>query len=119
MKTTAYLINVSRGALIDEVALADAVGAGSIAGAALDVLVNEPPPRDNLLLGLRNVIITPHSAFYSEDAIRDVRERAATNVVRSLQGHAPEHVVNDRVLKQPQLRLMTRADDSPSSVRGA
>src|SRR5579862_1254350 len=78
MKPGAYLINTSRGALIDEEALARVVREGRIAGAALDVLAHEPAPADHPLLGLDGVIITPHVAFYSEAAIRDVESRAAS-----------------------------------------
>jgi D-3-phosphoglycerate dehydrogenase len=105
MKPTAYLINTSRGALIDEAALARALREGWIAGAAVDVVEHEPASPDHPLLGLDNIIVTPHAAFYSEEAIRDVRERAASNAAAALRGDVPAHVVNPRVLSQPTCRL--------------
>jgi D-3-phosphoglycerate dehydrogenase len=106
MKPTAYLINTARGALVDEGALGRAIREQWIAGAALDVLTPEPPPSDHPLLGLDNVLVTPHAGFYSEQAIADVQHRAAANVVMALTGRRPEHVVNPDVLAQPNCRLL-------------
>ena len=86
---TAYLINTARGPLIDEDALLDAVQSGQIAGAALDVLAVEPPPPDHPLLHEKQIIITPHIAFYSEAAKHDLRARGAEEVIRALNGEAP------------------------------
>lgn len=108
MKPTAYLINTARGALIDEAALVAALTAGSIAGAALDVLAQEPPPADHPLLHLDNVLVTPHAAFYSEAAITQLTETAATQVAQALRGESPAHIVNPSVLTQPNCRLGTR-----------
>lgn len=94
MKPTAFLINAARGALIDEDALLSAARSGQIAGAALDVLSVEPPPADHPLLHEPRVMITPHSAWYSEDANLDVRVRAAEEVVRVLQGEQPRCPAN-------------------------
>jgi D-3-phosphoglycerate dehydrogenase len=109
MKPNAYLINTSRGALIDEAALATALSEGEIAGAALDVLSREPPPPDESLLRAPNLIVTPHAAFYSDASIHEVQTRAATNVVTVLTGSAPEHVVNPAVLEADCLRMRPRA----------
>jgi len=98
MKPSAYLINTSRGALIDEAALADALRSRGIAGAALDVLSREPPPPEEPLLGTPNLIVTPHAAFYSDASIHEVQTRAARNVATVLSGAVPEHVVNPEVL---------------------
>jgi D-3-phosphoglycerate dehydrogenase / 2-oxoglutarate reductase len=100
MKRSAYLINTSRGALIDETALARALNEGEIAGAALDVVSREPPPQDLPVLGAPNLIVTPHAAFYSDASIREVQTRAATNVATVLAGDVPEHVVNPAVLSR-------------------
>jgi D-3-phosphoglycerate dehydrogenase len=72
MKPTAVLVNTSRGEIIDEEALAEALQEGSIAAAGLDVLSQEPPPEDHPLLGLENTVITPHTAWYSEAARHEV-----------------------------------------------
>lgn len=105
MKPSAYLINTSRGALVDEVALVRALSEGWIAGAALDVLAEEPPRSDHPLLSHENAIVTPHAAFYSETAIAEVETKAARNVADVLGGRVPATVVNPRVLEQPNCRL--------------
>jgi D-3-phosphoglycerate dehydrogenase / 2-oxoglutarate reductase len=109
MKSSAYLINTSRGALIDEQALARALGNRDIAGAALDVLSKEPPPAGLPLLEGPNLIVTPHAAFYSDASIHEVQTRAATNVADVLTGEVPEHVVNPAVLESGALRMRGRA----------
>lgn len=105
MKPTAYLINTARGAVVEEGALRQALVEGWIAGAALDVLSQEPPPPDHPLVGLDNVILTPHAAFYSQEAIADLEARAARHVAQALAGQIPDHVVNPAVLSQPNCRL--------------
>jgi D-3-phosphoglycerate dehydrogenase len=94
MKPTAYLINAARGPLIDETALLHAVRNGQIAGAALDVLATEPAGPDNPLLQEERILITPHSAWYSEEAKIEMRTRAAEEVVRVLQGQTPRAPAN-------------------------
>lgn len=98
MKPTAFLINTARGALIDEAALCRGLTERWIAGAALDVLQQEPPPTDHPLLSRDNVLVTPHAAFYSEAAIAELQERAARNVVMVLSDRVPKDVVNPEVL---------------------
>ncbi len=98
MKPTAYLINTARGPLIDEDALLHAVQSGQIAGAALDVLTVEPPAPDHPLLHEPRILVTPHSAWYSEAAKVDVRVRGAEEVVRVLNGEAPRAPANRIVL---------------------
>jgi D-3-phosphoglycerate dehydrogenase len=105
MKSTAYLINTSRGSLVDEAALERALREGWIAGAALDVLTQEPPPIGHPLLGLENCIVTPHAAFYSEDAVTELATRAASNVATVLEGRIPTNVVNPAVLDAANLRV--------------
>jgi D-3-phosphoglycerate dehydrogenase len=94
MKPTAWLINTSRGEIIDEQDLIEALAQGRIAGAALDVLASEPPAPGSPLLGMDNVIVTPHVAWYSEDAVRDLQRLAAEQALRVLSGQRPQWVVN-------------------------
>jgi D-3-phosphoglycerate dehydrogenase len=115
MKTSAYLLNVSRGTLVDEPALAEAVKTGRIAGAALDVLTTEPPMDGHPLVGLDAVLLTPHAAFYSEEAIEEVRRRAAQHVCAVLTGIVPPSVVNGDVLRSPELRFKLTQDGGRSS----
>lgn len=96
MKNTALLINTARGPLVDTDALADALEAGQIGGAALDVLPVEPPPADSRLVGRDDVILTPHTGFYSEDALLDLQTTVATDVATVIQGGAPKYPVKPR-----------------------
>jgi D-3-phosphoglycerate dehydrogenase len=97
MKPTAYLVNTARGPIVDEVALAQALDRKQLAGAALDVMENEPPTCSPLL-GRDNVIITPHMSFYSEESLMDLQTKAAEEVVRVLSGQAPRNPVNPEAL---------------------
>jgi D-3-phosphoglycerate dehydrogenase / 2-oxoglutarate reductase len=94
MKPTAVLINTARGGLVDEAALAAAIRAGEIAGAALDVLAAEPPAAGSPLLADPRVLITPHGAWYSAEAQRDVVVRACEDVRRVLTGRPPRSPAN-------------------------
>ncbi|MFN8377853.1 MAG: C-terminal binding protein [Anaerolineae bacterium] len=105
MKPSAFLINTARGAIIDEPALAEALKAGVIHGAALDVLSAEPPPTDHPLLGLPNCLITPHCAFTSVEALAELQQRSATHVALALKGELPPHIVNPAVLDLDNLRV--------------
>lgn len=98
MKPTAFLINTSRGGIVDEKALAAALEAGRLAGAALDVLKTEPPPPDHPLRAAPNVILTPHLAFYSRESVTELQTKAAEEVVRALRGELPRSPVNPEVL---------------------
>lgn len=92
MKPGAFLINTSRGPLVDEPALAEALNAGRIAGAGLDVLCEEPPRADNPLLCAKNCYITPHIAWATRSARQRLREIAVSNVRAFLEGR-PQNVV--------------------------
>ena len=94
MKPTAFLVNTSRGTLIDEAALAAALREGRIAGAGLDVYEAEPPAMDNPLRTAPNAILTDHAAWYSEDSIADLQSMSAEEVARVLRGEAPLNQVN-------------------------
>ncbi|MCX8562879.1 phosphoglycerate dehydrogenase [Mycolicibacterium mucogenicum] len=94
MKPTAVLINTARGALVDEHALAEALDAGEIAGAALDVLDAEPLPPDSRLRGRDNVIITSHLAGQTVEARLRAGLCAAADVIAVLDGREPRHPVN-------------------------
>ena len=104
MKPTAFLINTARGGIVDTAALTTALCYGEIAGAGLDVLETEPPNENEELLTLNNVVVTPHAAFVSEDAILELEVTAARCVAQVLTGQLPESVVNPSVLEQPNLR---------------
>lgn len=98
MKPTAFLINTSRGGLVDERALAAALTAGRLAGAALDVVEKEPPPPDHPLRNAPNVILTPHLAFYSREAVVELQTKVAEEAARALRGEPPRSPVNREVL---------------------
>jgi D-3-phosphoglycerate dehydrogenase / 2-oxoglutarate reductase len=86
MKKGAFLINTARGPLIDEAALIAALDSGHLGGAALDVVTDEPLAKDSALLGRDNVILTPHTAFYSVEALDELQTKCASDVARVLSG---------------------------------
>jgi D-3-phosphoglycerate dehydrogenase / 2-oxoglutarate reductase len=94
MKRGAFLINAARGGLVETAALAEALVNHHLAGAALDVLEYEPPRSDNPLLGLENVLITPHSAALTEEAMSRMGMTAAEDIVRVLRGQGAINVAN-------------------------
>jgi len=98
MKKTAYLINTSRGPLIDEKALYVALKEKWIVGAAIDVMEPEPPDWNNPLLLLDNLIITPHISFYSEESYKELKTKAAESILDVLNGKKPSSVINPQVL---------------------
>ena len=98
MKPSAYLINMARGPIVDQAALCRALAAGQLAGAAVDVLEQEPPAPDEALLKLPNVMATPHTSSWSAESMVQLRRGAAQNVVRVLAGQPPRAVVNPRAL---------------------
>jgi D-3-phosphoglycerate dehydrogenase / 2-oxoglutarate reductase len=98
VKSTAFLINTSRGGIVDERALAVALKEGRLGGAALDVLGVEPPPADHPLRQAPNIILTPHLAFYSRESVIELQTKAAEEVARALKGEPPRCPVNPEVL---------------------
>jgi len=104
MKKEAFIINTARGPVIDESALIRALEAGQIAGAGLDVAEVEPMLRDNPLLEMENVIITPHIAWYSEESELELKRKTARNVVDVLSGFYPDYLFNRDVKEKINLR---------------
>ena len=104
MKKEAFIINTARGPIIDEQALIEALQAGEIAGAGLDVLETEPIAADNPLLAMDNVILNPHSAFYSVEAETELKRKTAENVADVLSGYFPTYLVNGAVKEKITLK---------------
>jgi len=104
MKPTAYFINVARGEIVDEHALIDALAGRRIAGAGLDVFEHEPLPAGHPLIGLDNVILTPHWLPSTRDAARLTMATMSNGMVRASQGLVPENVLNREVLERPGFR---------------
>lgn len=98
MKPTAYLVNTSRGAMVDADALAEALRAGTIAGAAIDVFDVEPPPPDLALFDLDNCILTPHLGWASVEAGWEIRKSIVADILAFKDGKPPRNVVNKEVL---------------------
>ena len=92
------MINCPRGGLIDEDALAASLQSGHIAGAGLDVVEPTPPDPTSVLMTQENVIITPHTAFFSQASTLERERRTAAEVVRVLNGKTPENLINPDVL---------------------
>ena len=99
MKKTAFLVNTSRGPIVDEKALYKALKEEWIAGAALDVMEEEPPDWEDPLLTLNNVILTPHISFYSEESYKELKTKVSEAVLAVLKGKPPRSVVNPQVLQ--------------------
>jgi D-3-phosphoglycerate dehydrogenase len=95
MKPTAYIVNTARGEVIDVDALVEAVRAGTIAGAGIDVLPEEPPPSDHPILHEERIIVTPHIGWASVEAGYDSKVRGSEDVVRVLRGERPKYALNE------------------------
>jgi D-3-phosphoglycerate dehydrogenase len=93
MKQGAVIVNTARGPLIDEPALLAGLDSGHLGGAALDVAAPEPVPNDSALIGRDNVILTPHTAFYSVEALDELQTKCAADVARVLSGLPPVYPV--------------------------
>lgn len=104
MKPTAYLINTARGAVVDEEALYQALQQGQIAGAAVDVFRQEPASADNPLFALDNVMVTPHSAAFTDEHIRLSSRDAVDAILAVAAGRPPAHPVNGALLDDPDFR---------------
>jgi len=104
MKPTALLINTSRGAVLDEAALYDALKDGIIAGAALDVFRQEPTPKNNKLLSLKNVVVTPHTGSATHKTRIRMAEIVSENLIAFFSGKIPPNLVNNDVtnIKKPE-----------------
>jgi len=96
-KTTAILVNTARGPIVDQPALTRALTEGWIAGAGLDVLAQEPPAADDPIRTLPNVVVTPHTAYYSDPAGRRLKQRVAQEVICALTGRRPPGMLNPDV----------------------
>jgi D-3-phosphoglycerate dehydrogenase / 2-oxoglutarate reductase len=104
MKRGALLVNTARGPLVDVEALVDALEARQLAGAALDVLPQEPPAPGLRLLGRDDVILTPHTGFYSEESMVDLQTKAAQQVALVLSGKEPRYPINLKQLQAQKKR---------------
>ena len=110
MKPTAFFINTSRGAIVDQQALHETLKNSRIRGAALDVFETEPIAADDPLLSLDNVVVSPHSLCWTDECFRLMVESAVHSVLSVLQGKAPVHVVNRDVLEKPAMKSKLAAN---------
>lgn len=108
MRPGAYLVNTARGELVDSDALADALDAGGIAGAALDVFEGEPELAGQRLLAAKNCIVTPHMSGHTPTTFLRLADAAVLAVERMIGGEVPTGVVNPEVLQQPNCRVLKR-----------
>jgi phosphoglycerate dehydrogenase-like enzyme len=104
MKTSAIIINISRGPLIDEDSLVDALQSGEIAGAGLDVFEVEPIDENNPLMQMSNVIVTPHNLAWTDELALGMGKSAFGSIVSISRGEIPQFVVNREVLETPQFK---------------
>ncbi|HEV3125039.1 MAG TPA: phosphoglycerate dehydrogenase [Candidatus Dormibacteraeota bacterium] len=125
MKKGARLINVARGGIIDEAALAEAIASGHIAGAAIDVFTTEPPPRDHPLLQLAQVVVTPHLGASTVEAQVNVAFDVADQIVAVLSGGAARYAVNaptilpeEMAALQPYMELAQRMGSLAAQLGG-
>lgn len=100
MKKDAVIVNTSRGGIIDEKALAEALNSGRLGGAGLDVFEDEPPKPDNPLLGCEKAILTPHSAALTQECVVRMAVLGAQRVIDLMRGISPDNIANPEVLRQ-------------------
>lgn len=108
MKKSAFIINTSRGGVINEADLIEALKGGVIAGAGLDVFENEPLEAENGLLALKNVILTPHTAALTEECVTRMAVAGAERVVDLFNGYVPDNVANPEVLSLERWKSLRR-----------
>ncbi len=108
MRPTTGIVNTARGALVDHAALVDALAAGRIGGAALDVVDEEPLPEGHPLLDAPNVILTGHSAASSTSSTGELRRRTVDAALAALRGEVPPVLVDPSVVERPAFRLAAR-----------
>lgn len=104
MKSGAFLINVARGAIVDEPALIEALRTGVLAGAGLDVFGQEPVDPANPLLEMSNVVVAPHHLCVTEETLRAIADEVADALAAVASGRAPVNLVNPEVIKHPRVR---------------
>ena len=118
MKPTAYLINTARGGIVDEPALYDVLSSGRLAGAGLDVFEQEPPPSGHSLFALPNVIMAPHVAGVTVEAVDRMSEQTARNILSALDGQPlRQNVINQDVLAEPDAATLIRLAAQFEQVR--
>jgi D-3-phosphoglycerate dehydrogenase len=100
MKPNAFIVNTSRGEVIQETALVAALKTGRIAGAGLDVFETEPPDADNPLFDFENVILTPHSAALTKDVVAGLAKGSAENAINALAGREPSYSPNWEIVRE-------------------
>lgn len=100
MKPTAYIVNTSRGAVIDENALAEALRSGEIAGAGIDVFAQEPTPAEHPLFGLKNVILSPHIGGQTAESMQKMARAVVQGVLDALHSKRPANVLNPTVYER-------------------
>ncbi|MEI8401079.1 MAG: NAD(P)-dependent oxidoreductase [Alcaligenaceae bacterium] len=108
MKASAYLINVARGAVVDQQALVEALTEKRLAGAALDVFTQQPLPIESSLYGMENVLLSPHMAGVTDDSLRAMGSSVARQARQILGGQLPEHLVNHEAASRVQQHLALR-----------
>ncbi len=108
MKSDAFVVNASRGGVVNEDDLVEALEKGMIKGAGLDVFQNEPPSRDNPLLKMHNVILTPHSAALTRECVVEMAVSAVDRVLDVFNHFIPDNIVNPEVLEQEQWKGMSK-----------
>ncbi|HYM69503.1 MAG TPA: C-terminal binding protein [bacterium] len=108
MKPGAVLINTSRGGVVDQAALIEALRSGRLSGAGLDVQIPEPPSKDTPLLQMDNVVLTPHYASTTVEAMRDLAAKVSRQVIQFLRGEWPTYLANPAVREQSGCRLVAR-----------